>query len=151
MPKKIVIIGAAVLVLGAGIAVPVVMSRAPSKHAAKAKPKPVLEPMELDEFLVNLADTGEQHFLKCTVVLEVDKAAKGKEAGGGGEGEKAGVSPETARMRDTIITTMSRRRFSELLAADGKETLKSSIIHDVNKAFGKELVMEVYFTSFAMQ
>lgn len=145
MAKKIVIIGAAVTVLAAGGAVPVVLHRSPHKVAALSKPKLETAPMELDEFIVNLADGSEQHYLKCTLVLEMVKSAK---SGGGGEGKE---DPDAARIRDAIISTMSRRRFTELLSPEGKTQLKEGIIHDVNKVLGKDAVVEVYFTAFAMQ
>lgn len=144
MPKKIVIIAAAVLVLGAGGAVPVIMHRSSGKQNVVKKPKPITSPLEFDEFLVNLADTAEPHYLKCTLVLEMTKSSKPS------QGEEKG-DPDTARIRDAIISTMGRRRFSELLAPEGKEQLKASIIRDVNKALGEERVYEVYFTAFAMQ
>jgi flagellar FliL protein len=144
MPKKIVMIGAAVLVLGAGGAVPVVMNRSHHTTGIKAKPKPVTVPLELDEFLVNLSDRTEQHYLKVTMVLDMVKSAKGE----GGEGK---TNPEMAPIRDAIITTMSRRSLAELLAPEGKQALKESIIRDVNRALVRDAVTEVYFTSFAMQ
>lgn len=144
MPKKAVIIGAAVLVLGAGGAVPVLMHRSGGKKTVAEKPKPVTAPVEFDEFLVNLSDTAESHYLKCTLVLEMTKSTKPA------QGEEKG-DPDTARIRDAIISTMGKRHFSELLAPEGKDQLKASIIRDVNKALGEERVYEVYFTAFAMQ
>lgn len=146
MPKKIVIIIAAILLVGAGAAIPLVLHRAPHTTAARPKPKPQTEPVEMDEFLINLADLNEQHYLKCTLVLEMVKTNNKKS--GGEEGDK---DPDTARIRDAIITTMGRKHFAELLAPEGKQQLKEAIIRDVNKVLGREAVTEVYFTSFAMQ
>jgi flagellar FliL protein len=145
MPKKVVIIGAAALVLAAGGAVPVMLHRSPSKAAVTVKPKLETKPMELDEFLVNLSDTGDPHYLKCTIVLEMAKSSKPSK---GGESKD---DPDTARIRDTIISTLGKRHFNELLAPQGKDQLKASIVHDVNKALGEDRVTEVYFTAFAMQ
>ena len=146
MSKKVILIAAAVLMLGAGGGVTWKVSHKSGKASVKQKEKPKTEPMELDEFLVNLADSSESHYLKCTIVLEVIPDPKG--GGGGGEGKG---SPDTAKIRDAVITTMCKRQMSELVPEAGKIRLKEDIIKDVNRAMQRDAVTEVFFTSFAMQ
>ena len=74
-PMMIIIAVLAVVVLGAGFfAVQKVSAKSKTGAVKKVEKGPVLT---LDEFLVNLADTGGDHFLKVTVGLELSKE-KGK-------------------------------------------------------------------------
>ncbi len=75
-------------------------------------------------------------------MLEVDRKSK--------KGEKEGSSEE-AKARDAIITVLSRKRFSELLTESGKTRLKSELKNALNSRLKDIEVVNVYFTSFAMQ
>lgn len=129
------------LILGAGAFTFTKIVKKPSAKAHKEKPVELSE-WTLPEFIVNLADTDEPRYLKVDVVLEVDRKSK--------KGEKEGSSEE-AKARDAIITVLSRKHFSELLTESGKTRLKSELKKALNSRLKDIEVVNVYFTSFAMQ
>src|SRR4051794_40530286 len=77
---------------------------ASAKAAHKAEPEPTTS-LALEEFIVNLADTDISHYLKTGIVLEVK----------GGHKDVDEVGSKMAKIRDSIITSISRKRFDELL------------------------------------
>ena len=105
----------------------------------KVEPGPV---MPLDEFLVNLADPGGDHFLKVTVNLELDKD-KGKTA----ESLKEQVAP----IRDAVLTALCSKTRDEVSPLAGREKLKAEIKKNVNEALGEDDVHGVYLTNFVTQ
>ena len=116
----------------------------PAASASEEGPKaPVAEKVQitLDDFIANLSDTDEQHYLRSTVVLEIR----------GGPETEAGMKKMTPKIRDLILTLMGRRSMSELQTPQGKQSLKGAIKKGVNDMMGDDLVASVYFTSFAMQ
>lgn len=129
------------MVLGAGAFTFTKIIKKPSGKAAQAKPVELSE-WKLPEFIVNLADTDEPRYLKVDLVLEVEgKSKKGEEGG----------NAEEAKARDAIISVLSRKHFSELLTESGKKSLKSELKNALNSRLKDIEVVNIYFTSFAMQ
>ncbi len=106
---------------------------------AKVEAGPV---MPLDEFLVNLADPGGDHFLKITVNLGLSKE-KGKTA--------EGLKEQTAEIRDAVLTTLGNKNRDDITPVKGREKLKTDIKKAVNSALGEDDVQDVYFTNFVTQ
>lgn len=139
----LIIVVLAVLVVG-GLAAMKFM-----KHGKRGKPVP--KPVEyslwkMNEFTVNLADTGTPHYIKVTMMLEVEGKAEAEGKEGGAE-----ASPDSVKATDAIIAVLTRKCFNELLAESGKEQLKKDIIKAVSEVEEKKKIHNVYFTSFAMQ
>lgn len=152
MNRKLLLIIVVVVVALVGVgAVALPILRKPSgedaeegghKKAAKAKKPEATITVPMEEFLVNLADASSQHYLKTVIALEVPKQEHIEEH----------MKEMEPKLRDVIITTMSRRRFNELLTERGKADLKKDIKHAVNKEMEEEkFVSNVFYTSFAMQ
>lgn len=143
MNRNLLIAVVAMFIVGAGAGMGIAKLRKPAApaaaHAAVAEPS---APVTFDELLVNLADKDQAHYLKVQVVLMV----KGVSEGHGG-----GLEAETPQIRDAMIMTMSQRTFRELLAPEGKTSLKKSLRQRVNGVLKDDRVTDVYFTSFAMQ
>lgn len=98
--------------------------------------------VELDEFVVNLADGS--HYAKVTIALGLEKPL------GGGEHGK--VEPKLlVPMRDTVITVLSSKSMNQLVTNEGKEQLKEELKEKLNKLLGDEVVKQVYFTSLTLQ
>lgn len=98
--------------------------------------------VELDEFVVNLADGS--HYAKVVLALGLEKPL------GSGEGGK--IEPKLlAPIRDTVITVLSSKSMKDLVSKEGKQELKEELKEKLNKLLGKELVKEVYFTSLTLQ
>lgn len=143
-PKKkpIIVIIAAVAVV-AMIAV-FVIGKQVSAKSKRHGPKPVEHGpvMPLDEFLVNLADPGGDHFLKVTVNLGLSKA-KGK-------------TPDTLKdqipmIRDAVLVSLSNQTRADVSSESGRDKLKADIKKKVNAALGEDDVQDVYFSNFVTQ
>ncbi len=120
-------------------------------HSASAKAKPAADEkkkvekgpvLTLDEFLVNLADPGSDHFLKVTVGLELDKA-KGK--------TPESLKEEAPLIRDAVLTSLSSKTRDDIASIKGREKLKADIKKSVNEGLGEDDVQGVYFTNFVTQ
>lgn len=143
LPIKMIIIAVLVIAIGGGA-----FTVLKAKKGTKAEKEPVkLSSWKLEEFVVNLVDRDEPRYLKVDMTLEVEGR---EESEGGGEGEAA-ESPEEAKVRDTIITVLTRKSYTEMLAKDGKERLKAELKTELNKTLENIKVHDIYFTSFAMQ
>ena len=141
-PMMIIMAVFAVVVLGAAFMM-VQKANAKQKDGGAAVKKVEKGPvMTLDEFLVNLSDSGSDHFLKVTVGLELDKA-KGKTA--------EGLKEDTPAIRDAILTALSSQSRDEVTPVKGREKLKAEIKKNVNTALGEDDVQGVYFTNFVTQ
>lgn len=129
----------AVVVLGAAFFMVQKASAKSKNNVKKVEKGPVLT---LDEFLVNLADSGNDHFLKVTVGLELDK--------------EKGKTPETLKddtplIRDAVLASLSSKTRDQLAPEAGRDKLKAEIKKKVNEALGEEDVQGVYFTNFVTQ
>jgi flagellar FliL protein len=101
--------------------------------------------MHLDPFVVNLADTEENRFLRAGIDLGLGNPLADKE-GKGGESEIP-----TARIRDCILAVLSTWRSDALLAPDGKQKLKDELVRALAARVPELGVKEVYFTDFLVQ
>ena len=146
LPIAIIIAVVLVLVLAAGA---FTFSKMGGKSKGKGKKveKPVeLSEWTLDEFIVNLADIAEPHYLKVNLVLETEG---GEKKGEGGEG--GGGNPQEAKARDAIIMVLTKKHFADLLSEEGKGQLKAELKTALNSELKDMKVENIYFTSFAMQ
>lgn len=108
-------------------------------HAKKVEHGPV---MPLEDFLVNLADPGGDHFLKVTVNLELSKD-KGK--------TPEALKEQVSLIRDAVLMALSSKTREELAPPSGREKLKDEIKKKVNEALEEQDVQDVYFSNFVTQ
>ena len=101
--------------------------------------------LHLEPFVVNLADTDENRFLRVGIDLGLEKPLSGKE-GKGAEGDLP-----SARIRDCILMVLSSWHSDALLAPDGKQKLKDEIVRALQDRVPELGVKEVYFTDFLVQ
>jgi flagellar FliL protein len=164
MIKIVGIIGGGLLV-GAAVAVAIVMGLIPLPFgpaaearaaAEKAKP-PVTVMYPAKERVVNLTDKAASKYLKVALTLEfIDAKLKDPPKGAAVTAQQtefaAAMSPYSAIIDDALVTTLSSRSSSDLLKPDGKDVLKNELINNVNHALhDEEKVVNVYFTSFIIQ
>jgi len=97
-------------------------------------------PLHLEPFVVNLADTDGNRFLRVGIDLELEKPFSTK------DGE-----PSTARIRDSVIFVLSTWQSNALLASDGKQKLKDEVLRALQDRVPELRVREVYFTEFLVQ
>jgi flagellar FliL protein len=118
------------------------------KTDAPGKPSgtpPVKAVMHLESFVVNLADSEDNRFLRIGIDLGLENPPSVK----GGEEEQLGVP--TARIRDTILSVLSTWRSDALLGPDGKQKLKEELVRALRARVPELGVREVYFTDFLVQ
>lgn len=96
-----------------------------------------------ENFVVNLADPGVEHYLKAGIrivaadpdaalVLRADELTR-------------------ARVRDRVISTLSSKHFEELTRPGGKDELRRQLRREINQALPDDLVSEVLFVEFTVQ
>ena len=108
----------------------------------------VLEPL-----LVNLANSGGGSYLRIAMTLRVADVADGKDAKAKEEKSKSekGADDTDAAVRDTMLTVLGRQTADDLLAADGKEHLKTAMKSALAEHNPDLKVADVFFTDFLVQ
>lgn len=101
------------------------------------EPGPV---MELDPFLLNLADRDELRFLKVSIKLELDRP----------EGT-TDFHAKVPAIRDALLVLLSSKESQVLRTVNGKRRIREEIIARVNTVMSKGKVSNVYFTDFIIQ
>jgi flagellar FliL protein len=140
----IILVAVAVVLGGAGAGAYFFLSG--GKEAAEAKPQ--VEPevpaeilnLELEPFLVNLADPGGSHYLKTTLTLELDD-----------RGAADWINARLPRVRDRVLLLLSSKESAELLSAEGKFRLRDDVQRAINDMMGRTRVSAVYLTEFVVQ
>jgi flagellar FliL protein len=99
--------------------------------------------MNLDSFLVNLADMDAARFVKVTFRLGLDESRLGE--------EYTGDQVILAATRDRIISVLSTKTADEILTPEGKEQLRKEIREKVNQILPRGKVVEVFIMDFVVQ
>ena len=146
---KWMIIGiAATVILAGGAAFAVLKylrSAGTAAAAQKVKKDTVESTLNLEPFLVNLADKEATRFVKVTfrLGLSVDE----KEV----EEKLAKNNVFLAQTRESIISLLTSKTSEEILTPDGKEKLRQEVQTRVNAFLSKGKVKEVYIVDFVVQ
>ncbi len=114
------------------------------KHAAEGhdeghaeEPGPV---MELDPFLLNLADRDDLRFLKVSIKLELDRPE-----------EKTDFQSKVPAIRDALLVLLSSKESQLLRTVNGKRRVREEIMTRVNGVMSKGKISNVFFTDFIIQ
>lgn len=94
----------------------------------------------LDAFVVNLAGTRGERYLKTVLSLELTS----KKA-------VSAIEPLHVSIRDAIISILSGMTLGQLEAPSAKEDLKQVIVARLNEIIGSPLIARVYYQEFVMQ
>ena len=144
---KVIVIGvAAILIVAAGGTFGVLKYlRAAGTAAAaeKAKKETVQSTLNLEPFLVNLADKEAVRFVKVTFRLGINLKGVEEEIG------KDNVFLSSTR--DSIISILTAKTSDEMLTKEGKEKLRQEVQTRVNAVLPKGKVLEVYIVDFVVQ
>lgn len=138
-PKKklLMIIAIAVVVLGGGGAGAFFMLKSDGAEAKAAPVKGIVTPLA-EALTINLADA---HYLKLNFALR----------------ETADAGAETIDTSEAInlaIDEYTGKSIAELSTEKGRNDAKDSLLAKIEKAYtekGKQLVMDIYYTSFVTQ
>ncbi len=148
MKKKLMIIGP-VLLLVALFGVKTFVLKPPPPDEEKLAKEPGLTYVMKEPFVVNLSDGGgTPHFVKAGVALRFSKLSEGEVVKG--EGDTPDSVEEAAELRDIVISTFQSMSSGELGSSEGREAVKKTIVHKVNKQTDYKIV-DVYYTEFAVQ
>jgi flagellar FliL protein len=96
--------------------------------------------VNLDPFVVNLADPIGRRYLKTTMDVEVVDAAAA-----------AALSANMPRIKDTILLLLSSKTFADIDSLDKKLELKDEIVERMNLIVGQGKIINLYFTEFVIQ
>jgi flagellar FliL protein len=109
--------------------------------------------MMLEPLLVNLADAGGSSYLRVALTLRVADVIDKKGAKANDEKGKndKGMDDAVAAVRDTVLTVLGRQTADGLLAADGKEHLKTELKAALAQHNADLKVKDVFFTDFLVQ
>jgi flagellar FliL protein len=139
----------------------------PAKKKKRKKFKQPAAMVDLDPFVVNLADPAGNRYVKARISLGVDEAEAAAELGGGGGEAAAGAhgggggedDPGAAashaltktRVRAVILEILASYTAEEITSRDGKTSLKEEIIEEVSALLHNGEVMEVLLTDLIVQ
>ena len=99
--------------------------------------------VDLDPFVVNLADTEEPRYLRVKITLMVDDKTVVEEVI-----ENATM---VSKARDIILQTLSRKTSEEILNEEGRGILRAEILEGLAPYFHEPKVIDVMFTEFVIQ
>jgi flagellar FliL protein len=111
--------------------------RGPEKTA---KPPEMGPTFKLSSLVINLNEPSGMHFVKATVVLELEKAA---------DLEK--IKERTAPLTDTIILTLGDQQLSDLINPEYREKLKKELLTRLNLRLPSQKIKKLYFDEFIYQ
>ncbi|MBP2642428.1 MAG: flagellar basal body-associated protein FliL [Firmicutes bacterium] len=97
-----------------------------------------------DGIIINIGGLNSGRYLKIGVSLEIKSDKKEQESGGKTQ------SPEEIKIQDTVIYSLRSQKLEDFEPAK-QEHLKELIKNEVNKALGKDVVLNVYITNFVLQ
>ena len=115
------------------------------EKASSEEPKPEKKVKKdlmfhLEPFIVNLAKSGGNRFLKVTVSLEVSSPKV-----------RLGLKKNIQKVTDSILLLLSTKTFKDVYSVQGKFTLKGEITTRVNQFLTEGQVKGAYFTEFIIQ
>lgn len=142
--KWIVIAIVVLLVLGGGGFVSWKTFINPAQEDGKKEDKPtrvqVGPTFPLDVFIVNLAGTSGERYLKVNLELELKDSSLGKE-----------LEKRRPQIRDTILLLLSGKTFEDVATFKGKTRIRNEITARLNTFLEPGSIKKVYFTEFVVQ
>ncbi|OHB57704.1 MAG: hypothetical protein A2173_05565 [Planctomycetes bacterium RBG_13_44_8b] len=114
-------------------------TKAEVKKPAAEKPA-VLTIWPMDAFIINIAETNGERYLKIVMQLEVSDPAVVTE-----------LEQLKPRLRDSILDLLTPKTYKELMDLAGKQRLREDIAGRINNILQHGKVTKVYFTDFVVQ
>jgi flagellar protein FliL len=97
--------------------------------------------VELQPFIVNLADKDDPRYLRTTISLGLS-----------GEGGEAKPDPIfTTRVRNAMLAVLTTKTSEELLSVEGKTLLRKELLRAAQAASEEPKVEAIYITDFIVQ
>lgn len=98
--------------------------------------------VELQPYVVNLADQGEARYLRMTVSVGV---------GGGDEKEEKPSPLFTTRVRNAMLAVLTTKTSEEVLTSEGKMKLRKELLRAARAACHEPRIEAIYITEFIIQ
>ena len=138
--KWIIIASVALAVVASGtIAGFYLMTKPDPNKPLPVKPV-VLSVLPMDPFVVNIAETNGERYLKIVIQLEVSGPGVGPE-----------LDQLKPRIRDSILDLLTPKTYKDLMDLAGKQRLREDIAGRINNLLQQGKVTKVYFTDFVIQ
>jgi flagellar basal body-associated protein FliL len=116
----------------------------PAAGAAAAKlsekPREMGPTVKLSTLVINLNEPQGSHFIKTSIVLELEKADYLEE-----------IQSRTAPLVDTAILTLGDQRLNDLLNPDYKDQFKKALTGKMNQRLRAQKIKQMYFDEFLYQ
>ncbi len=142
--KWIVIAIVVLLVLGGGGFVSWKTFLNPAQEDGNKEGKPIrvqLGPtFPLEVFIVNLAGTSGERYLKVNLELELKESSLAAE-----------LEKRSPQIRDTILLLLSGKTFEDVATFKGKTRIRNEITARLNAFLEPGSIKKVYFTEFVVQ
>ena len=100
----------------------------------------VKQVVELQPFIVNLADDSEPRYLRMTVSVGLAESGEAK--------------PDplfTTKVRTAMLAVLTSKRSEEILTVEGKATLRKELLGAARAAVSEPEVHAIYITDFIVQ
>lgn len=94
----------------------------------------------LDSFIVNLADPGGRRYLNIRIVLELDDKEFAES-----------LKKQVPEIRDKILMILPTKTFKEIQSVEGKNSLRTAIIAELNNIIQEGKITNLYFQEFVVQ
>ena len=114
-------------------------TKAEVKKPVAEKPA-VITIWPMEAFIINIAETNGERYLKIVVQLEVSDPDVVKE-----------LEQLKPRLRDSILDLLTPKTYKELMDLAGKQRLREEIAGRINNILQRGKVTKVYFTDFVIQ
>jgi flagellar FliL protein len=138
--KWILIASIALAVVASGtIAGFYLIPKTDAKKSSAEKPV-VLSIWPMDPFVINIAETNGERYLKIVIQLEVSDPGVGPE-----------LEQLKPRIRDSILDLLTPKTYKDLMDLAGKQRLREDIAGRINNVLQRGKVTKVYFTDFVIQ
>ncbi len=96
--------------------------------------------VDLESFIVNLADSPEIRYLKLTIKIELDREDAAEE-----------IKARTPQIRDSILVLLTSKDSATIRTPQGKAQLRDEITQRINGSLSKPGARSAYFTDFVIQ
>jgi flagellar FliL protein len=110
-----------------------------TKKPTQEKPA-VISFWPMEPFIVNIADTEGERYLKIVMQLETSDPEVLKE-----------LEQVKPRIRDSILDLLTPKTYKDLMDLAGKQRLREDVAGRVNNILQRGKVTRVYFTEFVVQ
>lgn len=96
--------------------------------------------VEIKEFIVNIISEEDNHYVKASLTIELNKEEALDEA-----------NKRMPQIRDAILLLVGNKTYEELQDLQGKKQLKAELISRVNSFLQTGRIKAIYFTDFVVQ